>query len=170
MIILCLRRPKSERQNRNIYKYCRCALKAFRNIFVFYQAAQTEIYHKHRNYKGKSGAYTYAYRLGYAEGRAVIYKRYGKHKGIECRHAETPYGSLFGLENSLQQNEHKNIQNAYHKQENKRMLYFAESTYKRYLLKQYTKILPNVEKNVINAVSGKSCFGFAAILTASEAP
>ena len=32
------------------------------------------------------------------------------------------------------------------------------------------KILPNVEKNVINAVSGKSCFGFAAILTASEAP
>ena len=91
------------------------------------------------NYKGKSGAYTYAYRLGYAEGCAVIYKRYGKHKGIECRHAETPYGSLFGLENSLQQNEHKNIQNAYHKQENKRMLYFAESTYKRYLLKQYTK-------------------------------
>ena len=53
-----------------------------------------------------------SYRLGYAEGRAVIYKRYGKPKGIECRHAETPYGSLFGLENSLQQNEHKNIQNA----------------------------------------------------------
>ncbi len=50
------------------------------------------------------------------------------------------------------------------------MLYFAESTYKRYLLKQYTKNTAECRKECDKRRERKSCFGFAAILTASRDP